>query len=101
MRIRRIPTELQSLKGPERIWGHACPSCVAAIEEAGGAIDWLARAVAVVGYLSRTEPKKAKRLKAEVESDFPPILPAWRVIPKAQPSTEPWAHLRRAVFERL
>lgn len=99
---RQVDTNPKALgsNGPERILGHACPSCAAAIEEAGG-IGWIARAQAVVTFLSHKSPSKAKRLRAEVESDFPPILPAWRVIPKARPSMKPWQHLERAVFARL
>lgn len=82
--------------GPERVLAHACPDCARSIEDRGG-IGWPARAQALVNYLNRTEPKKARRLRVEVESDYPPVLPAWRVTPKARPSVEPWQHLRRLI----
>jgi hypothetical protein len=99
---REVNTDPKALgsRGPERILAHTCPACSAAIEEAG-AIGWVARAVAVVNYLALSEPKKAERLRSMLSDDRPPVLPAWRVMPKARPSVEPWEHLRRPVFERL
>ncbi|MBD8870925.1 hypothetical protein [Nocardioides donggukensis] len=98
---REVNTNPKALgsRGPERIWGHACPACALAIEDAG-AIGWPARAQAVVTYLSHKSPSRAQRLRAEVEGDFPPVLPAWRVIPSPKPSREPWAHLHK-VIDRL
>jgi hypothetical protein len=86
--------------GPDLIGGHTCPDCTRAIEE-DGAVGWPARAQALVSHLSSIgEDKKADRLRRECEGDFPPRLPAWRADPKARPSAQPWAHLRR-VIDRL
>ncbi len=53
-----------------------------------------------MSFVARSSVPKAERLRSEIEGDFPPALPAWRAIPDARPSAQPWAHLRR-VIDRL
>lgn len=95
---RAVLVDRTSLGGPprpERVEGHVCPDCTAAIDEVGG-VGWRARARAVVSYVGHSAPLKAKRLRLMIDGDFPPALPAWGVSGQP-PSAEPWAHLRRAI----
>lgn len=86
------------VKGPEPVWGHACPDCAHAIEQRG-AIGFPARAQALVSFVARSSIKKAERLRREVEGDFPPTLPGWGAL-NLRPNSEPWAHLNK-VIDRL
>jgi hypothetical protein len=88
-------TALGGAPSPERVEGHVCPDCTEAIDEVGG-VGWRARARAVVWYVSRSAPLKAKRLQSKIDGDLPPTLPAWGVS-KQRPNGEPWAHLRRVI----
>lgn len=86
-------TSLGGTPNPERVEGHVCPDCTDAIDAVGG-VGWRARARAVVSYVDQSSPQKAKRLRLMLDSDFPPAMPAWGVLPEPRvPDRTPWAHL--------
>lgn len=91
-------TSIGGTPSPERVEGHVCPDCTEAIDGVGG-VGWRARAQAIVAYLGRSSPEKAKRLQSMIGGDFPPALPAWAVVARS-PNAKPWGHLRR-VIDRL
>jgi len=91
-------TSLGGAPSPERVEGHVCADCTEAVDEVGG-VGWRARARAVVAYVARSMPQRAKRLRSMLDGDFPPAVPAWAVVAQS-PSAEPWKHLR-SVIESL
>jgi hypothetical protein len=62
-------------RGPDRVCGHVCPECDTAIDEAG-AIGQTAIRWAVITHVGRTSQTRAKRLRALLDEDFRPVLPA-------------------------
>lgn len=92
------PTALGG-SGPDLVKGHVCPACADAIDSAG-AVGPTARGLAVVAHVGQSSEEKAERLRDRLGDDFPPVLPAWAALRDAEPSAEPWSHLRR-VLDRL
>lgn len=78
-------------RGPDRVCGHVCPECDAAIDEAG-AIGQTAIGWAVITHVGRTSQTRAKRLRALLDEDFPPVLLGWGVLNRP-PNREPWGTL--------
>jgi len=98
---RQVTTTPASLggKGPQSVRGHLCPPCAEAVESEG-AVGPSARHRALVEHVRRGArgERKASRLRALLEEDYPPAVPGWGALPSTTlPNLAPWEHVRRVV----